>query len=219
MDLVAQITDKPDAILIPKWKDRKAITYRSFILAVLGSNSSLEAMSLLLIKRDTFYKYMKMLTPEKALGKLTAKQQLLRLTENKYCAKCNCIKPRSEFGLDKSNSDELSSSCSICLVNKSRAYYASNAEKSSLASMRWAKDNPEVKRAIDAKRRAAKLRACPSWADVAAIRDIYLNCPEGYHVDHVIPLQGDNVCGLHVETNLQYLTAEENLKKGNKFPY
>lgn len=219
MDLIAQITDKADAILIPKWRSREAITYRTFISAVLNSSSSEEAMQELNIKRDTFYKYMKVILPEKALGKLTAKQQLLKLTTHKYCGKCNTIKVRSEFGKDKSNADTLSSACSSCLLDKSRAYYAANAEKSSQSSMRWARDNPEAKRAMDAKRRAAKIQACPAWADLNKIKEIYLNCPEGYHVDHVIPLQGDNVCGLHVETNLQYLTAEDNLRKGNRFPY
>lgn len=67
-----------------------------------------------------------------------------------------------------------------------------------------------------AKRRANKLNATPKWADLQRIKEIYDNCPEGYHVDHIIPLQGYNVCGLHVETNLQYLTEKENLSKGNK---
>lgn len=70
-----------------------------------------------------------------------------------------------------------------------------------------------------AKRRAEKLSATPKWANLEKIKEKYKNCPKGYHVDHYFPLQGENVCGLHVENNLQYLTAEQNISKGNKLLY
>ena len=59
--------------------------------------------------------------------------------------------------------------------------------------------------------------ATPKWANIEKIKEIYAKCPTGYHVDHIVPLQGVLVSGLHVENNLQYLTAEQNLKKGNKW--
>lgn len=54
------------------------------------------------------------------------------------------------------------------------------------------------------------------WADLDRIKQIYKECPKERVVDHIIPLQSDEVCGLHVENNLQYLTVPENQSKGNK---
>lgn len=67
-----------------------------------------------------------------------------------------------------------------------------------------------------AKRYAGKKNRTPGWADLKAIEEFYINCPEGYEVDHIIPLHGKDVSGLHVIDNLQYLTKEENRKKSNK---
>lgn len=66
-------------------------------------------------------------------------------------------------------------------------------------------------------REIAESRQTPVWANRSAILEIYANKPEGHHVDHVIPLRGKLVSGLHVENNLQYLPAEENMRKHNTF--
>jgi hypothetical protein len=72
---------------------------------------------------------------------------------------------------------------------------------------------------MTAKRRAQKLKATPPWLTVAQLLEIeefYRNRPAGFHVDHIVPLQGENVRGLHVPWNLQYLPALENIKKSNR---
>lgn len=92
--------------------------------------------------------------------------------------------------------------------------------KMSLAVKIWFQANPERVRYYHGKRRAAKLNALPLWANLEAINQIYINCPEGFSVDHVLPLQGKLICGLHVPENLQYLTPSENSSKRNHFaPY
>ncbi len=59
-------------------------------------------------------------------------------------------------------------------------------------------------------------QATPKWVDLNAIKEFYNNRPEGYHVDHIMPIKGKNSCGLNVLWNLQYLPAKDNLKKSNK---
>lgn len=110
-------------------------------------------------------------------------------------------------------------------------WHRDNKEQANAKKIAWALANPEkVKqtkkayvsrnlksyRAQCAKRHAAKMQRTPSWADLAAIKQIYLNCPESMEVDHIVPLQGKTVSGLHVPYNLQYLTPEQNRSKGNR---
>ncbi len=57
----------------------------------------------------------------------------------------------------------------------------------------------------------------PAWSDLMAITAFYNDRPEGHQVDHIIPLKGKLVSGLHVLENLQYLTTKQNQSKKNKF--
>lgn len=80
--------------------------------------------------------------------------------------------------------------------------------------------NSAVYKANAVKRKVSIKNRLPKWlstGELKAIRDFYKNRPDGYHVDHIIPLNGENVSGLHTLANLQYLPAMENLKKSNKF--
>ena len=66
-------------------------------------------------------------------------------------------------------------------------------------------------------RETRKRERTPQWSDLGEIRRIYTERPEGYEVDHILPLAGELICGLHVPHNLQYLPARENMSKGNRF--
>lgn len=106
----------------------------------------------------------------------------------------------------------------------SRVYYAKNKADRALKIKEWQRENPGIVRAHNAKRRATKLQATPQWADLGKIQEVYKEAQRltellgiEMHVDHIVPLQGTLVSGLHVETNLQILTAVENLRKSNKF--
>lgn len=82
----------------------------------------------------------------------------------------------------------------------------------------WGKAHPHIRRAGCAKRYADKTRATPPWADLKAIGAIYKEAvATGMHVDHIVPLHGKKVSGLHVHWNLQLLTPEENRKKHNTY--
>jgi 5-methylcytosine-specific restriction endonuclease McrA len=97
-----------------------------------------------------------------------------------------------------------------------RLYRLNNKQKRKQTLILTRLNNPHTQRAVTAKYRASQLKATPKFANLKKIREIYKNCPKGYHVDHIVPLQGKEVCGLHVEWNLQYLTPSQNSSKSNK---
>lgn len=91
------------------------------------------------------------------------------------------------------------------------------------SSLNWAQNNKDKVAAQTRRYRAAKKNRIPSWADRSAIDEFYLAAQvrsennEALSVDHIIPLCGRLVSGLHVQNNLQLLTRAENTRKNNKF--
>jgi hypothetical protein len=91
---------------------------------------------------------------------------------------------------------------------------------------RYSKNNRAVRNANEAARQARKLQASPPWLTAehkAQIAEFYEMAKElekvfpwPQHVDHIEPLQGKDVCGLHVPWNLQILSVKANLEKGNR---
>jgi hypothetical protein len=147
-----------------------------------------------------------------------------RWTHDRSCVECNPNELTKLYSM-QNKAESINSglmvyegiACANCgstrrLVSNSRCTVCN-----SMDALAWARNNPEKYRAIHAKRRASKLKATPPWVDFKLIQDVYIKCPKGLEVDHIIPLQGKNVRGLHVPWNLQYLTRAENAHKSNKW--
>lgn len=90
-------------------------------------------------------------------------------------------------------------------------------------SAEWHKNNPHAVAAHAAARRARKRQAQPPWVDPAELKMPHIDAERltretgiPHHVDHIVPLGGKNVCGLHVPWNLRVIPANENLSKGNR---
>ena len=150
----------------------------------------------------------------------------------KTCSKCGETKEADGFYKGRRT-------CIDCCKKQRTARYAADPSKELERNKKWkaankgkqvnyyrefCDRNPSNEIYRSAKRRAAKLKATPSWSNLTAIKAIYelsskISEVTGvlHHVDHIHPLQSDVVCGLHVIENLRIIPATENLSKSNKF--
>lgn len=154
----------------------------------------------------------------------------------KFCLNCSTEKPLDSFAKHKGMKDGLQVYCKECYKEKRKAYkhkskeYASkyreaNRDTCKIRIKEWKQNNKGAVNAQTAKRHAAKMQRTALWADLDKIKAYYDVCSffnevNGYikyHVDHIVPMQGANVSGLHVHNNLQVILATENVSKSNNY--
>lgn len=152
----------------------------------------------------------------------------------KFCTHCTNDKPFSAFHKGKGRFN-LKSQCIECCKrhydpikarNSRRMHQQNNREEYRRRGKEYDKLHRAERAARENYRRAQKLNATPKWLTEdhkVTMQQLYierdkLRSEKGiiYHVDHIVPLISDIVCGLHVPWNLQVIPAIDNLKKSNK---
>ena len=163
---------------------------------------------------------------------------------NKTCNTCKLNKPLNQFYVLKSGKDGHTAACQTCIKERTRKNALKNHEKYKQYlreyGKEWRKNNREKMKALlknhynnnkdyyfskTAKRKLKIKQSIPAWDreftdfayeeafDLCKIKQTLFGIE--YNVDHVVPLNGTNVCGLHVWNNFAVIDAIENRKKGN----
>lgn len=159
------------------------------------------------------------------------------VTDTKYCPGCDTTQSLASFHKNKARKDGVQSLCKPCFKAAQQKYIDNNKEAQLTSLRRWRESNAgyfKSYRAANLHRAASRQRvryakkkqAMPPWLSETQLgeianfywlaNDLGKVSGEVYHVDHIVPLQGENVCGLHVPWNLQILPADLNISKHNK---
>ena len=149
----------------------------------------------------------------------------------KHCRKCDKVKPVDDFNKCSRNTDGRQSSCKTCKKKLSKERYLLNKDHIKETNQAWSKRNrdrhDELRKDWRKKESNGRLTEltktghAPIWLTSTqrnVIKAIYREAKkQKLVVDHIIPLRGETVCGLHVPENLQLLSYRDNQLKSNHF--
>ena len=162
--------------------------------------------------------------------------------KSKFCPTCSEHKSLDSYHKHSRAKDGLYYQCKSCKaafkkesysrikvkhLQRCHKYYKDNRDDILSQKVKYYETNKVACIERSAKRRARKLKVTPPWLTKEHLeeiknfywlaQDLKLVTVETYHVDHIVPLKGKSVCGLHVPWNLQVLPADINLSKGNHY--
>ena len=169
---------------------------------------------------------------------------LYQVSDTKFCSKCKETLSVDLFFKNKSRRDGLQGYCKKCKCLRDRQYDSEHKDKINQAAKkrrlsgetrqshlnalkRYREKNKAVRAKLQMNRKSAKLLRTPRWLtefdhlkiqcyyQLAAMRN--RESGQTWHVDHIIPLQGEFVSGLHVPSNLRVIPAIENMRKSNHY--
>lgn len=144
----------------------------------------------------------------------------------KRCSKCGIEWSTDSYYVDRSKPDGFRPDCKKCVKNRCKANYPKHRDRILKQQIEYRKVNKSKLAAKRARERFSRNRATPKISKFAKeyIEFLYIQSREIskltgilHHVDHIIPIKGDRVSGLHVPWNLQIIPATDNLRKGNKY--
>ena len=147
----------------------------------------------------------------------------------KTCSRCKTPKSEIEFIKRSASKDGLTAACRCCLNKEKRLDYIISPEQTIERVKRNEKrkkaEDPIWRNAWNACRAAKERNRVPPWVnftnDILPVYRKLLSGKQvginGFVVDHVVPLKGKSVSGLHVPGNLQLLSFSDNCKKGHSY--
>ena len=200
------------------YKSTKDVLMGDLLLAIFNTSSTVEAAELLGISyKVVLTATTRFLVP--VFGSLngggeTWKWKFLVFLGLQYCSSCKGLITLESFDKDSRTSTGRHKYCKPCRKTINAVTYSKDstkeAHKRSYIKHYGAIRNRNTKYRIERKHRV------PKWSETTLIDSFYSECPKDSHVDHELPLRGELVSGLHVRGNLQYMTAKDNLSKGNR---